>query len=218
MLAFGLATAAVLASGAAQAQNNVFKFGVTRYDTHSSTNGLTATPPVLPAGSDAETTDATTVIFVYERTLTPNIGAEIVLGIPPTIKANATGPISGLGEILSAKNVSPTLLFNYYFGQPGDVWRPYLGAGINYTRFTDVKSTLQTTKLEMSDSWGLALQAGVNYAVDKQWGLFASVARVDTKSDVEATATIPGVPVPVNIKTTVDFAPWTYSFGVTFKF
>ena len=31
---------AVLCSGAAQAQNNVVKFGITYYDTHSSTSGL----------------------------------------------------------------------------------------------------------------------------------------------------------------------------------
>jgi outer membrane protein len=218
-LAIAAAVVALTACGTAQAQNNVFKLGVTYYDTHSSTSGLSATPPVLPAGSDAKTGDATTLIFVYERTLTPNLGVELVLGIPPTIEAKATGPIAGLGEILSAKNVSPTLLVNYYFGQPGDKWRPYVGAGINYTYFDDVKSPLPTTKLEMSDSWGLAIQAGVNYAVEKNWGLFASVARIDVESDVEAAGVqVPGVPVPLNLKTSIDFKPWTYSAGLWYRF
>lgn len=217
---------AVLCSGAAQAQNNVVKFGITYYDTHSSTSGLSTTP-TLPglAGSDAKTGDATTVIAVYERLLTPNIGAELVLGVPPRIDAEATGPLAGLtaqlgisNEILSAKNVAPTFLVNYYFGAPGATWRPYLGAGINYTHFTGIRSSLNTKSLSMSDSWGLALQGGVSYAINKEWGLFASVARIDVESDVEAVAVIPGVPVDVTVRTTVDFKPWTYTAGVFYRF
>lgn len=207
-LAFGAVIA--LAAGAAQAQNNVVKAGLIYYDTHSSTTGIQGIG--IPAGADAETGDATTLIFVYERTLTPNIGVELVLGIPPKISAKATGSVAFLGDdILTAKNVAPTLLFNYYFGQPGDTWRPYLGAGINYTRFTDIQSTLPTTSIEMSDSVGLAVQAGVNYAVSPSWGLFASVARVDVKSDLVAvTSTV--------LTTTIDFKPVTYSAGAWFRF
>ena len=129
----------------------------------------------------------------------------------PTIEADATGTVAFLGDnILSAKNVSPTLLFNYYFGAPGDTWRPYLGAGINYTRFTDIKSSL-APQVDMSDSWGLALQAGINYAIDKQWGLFASIARIDVKSDVVAVAS-------TVLTTSIDFKPVTYSFGAYYRF
>jgi outer membrane protein len=198
-----------LASGVAQAQDNVVKAGITYYTTHSSTSGIQGIG--IPPGADAETGNAVTAIFVYERTLTPNIGVELVLGIPPTIEADATGSVAFLGDnILSAKNVSPTLLFNYYFGAPGDTWRPYLGAGINYTRFTDIKSSL-APQVDMSDSWGLALQAGINYAIDKQWGLFASVARIDVKSDVVAVAS-------TVLTTTIDFKPVTYSFGAYYRF
>ena len=59
--------------------------------------------------ADAETGNAVTAIFVYERTLTPNIGVELVLGIPPTIEADATGTIR---EVL-VENGSPV-----EFGQP----------------------------------------------------------------------------------------------------
>jgi len=158
-----VAIVAALAATAAQAQDNVVKVGVTRYTTHSSSNGLTATPPVFPAGADAETGDATTMLFVVERTLTPNIGVELALGIPPRISAKGTGAAAALGdELLSAKNVSPTLLLNYYFGDAANALRPYVGAGLNYTKFTGVRSSLPTSKLEMSDSFGWAVQAGLN--------------------------------------------------------
>jgi outer membrane protein len=227
--AIAVAAVAVLAGGVAQAQDNIFKIGLIRYDTHSETSGLSASaagnPIQLPPG-DATTTDATTLLLTYERMLMPNVGLEFVVGIPPEIKANADGNLAaalrqlGYGtDILSAKNVSPTVLLNYHFGQPGDVWRPYLGAGINYTRFTSIKSSLPTDSISMSSSTGLAIQAGVNYAVDKNWGLFASIARVDTKTDVDAVVSA-GVlaPVPVTIKTSVDLKPWTYAFGAYWAF
>lgn len=206
--ASALAAALLFASGAAMAQQNTFKLGITRYDTTAKTDGIRGIG--VPPGAGIETTDATTAIFVYERMVNPNLGVELVLGIPPRIKSNATGSVAFLGnDVLSAKNVAPTLLVNWHFGQAGDTWRPYVGAGINYTKFASVKSTLG--QAEMGDSTGLAVQAGVDYFLNKDWGVFASVARVDVKSKVVATgATV--------IETKVDFRPMVYSFGVSYRF
>jgi outer membrane protein len=151
------------------------------------------------------------VIFVYERLFTPNVGLEFVLGIPPRIKAKATGSVAFLGDdVLSAKFVAPTLLLNYHFFGPGDALRPYVGAGVNYTRFTSIRSSL-APDVKMGDSTGLALQAGVNYAFTKEWGIFASVARLDVKSKVVASG-------PVVLTTTVDFRPIVYSAGISYQF
>jgi outer membrane protein len=206
--------ALVLGSGAAQADgiadgNNVVKLGVTRYDPHSKTDGISGIG--VPPGADAEVGGATTVIFVYERLFTPNIGAEFVLGIPPRLHAKATGSVAFLGDdVLSAKNVAPTLLFNYHFFSPDATIRPYLGAGINYTKFTGVKSTL-APDVKMGSSTGLALQAGVNYAITKNVGLFASIAKINVKSKVVASgATV--------LTTTVDFRPLVYSAGISYQF
>ena len=198
----------VLGSGLAQAQETTIKFGVTRYQTHAKTSGISGIG--VPAGADADVGSATTVIFVGERALTPNIGLELVLGVPPKIKARAAGSVGFLGEVLSARNVAPTLLLNYHFGQPGDARRPYLGAGINYTHFASIKSTL-AEKVEMSDSWGPTVQAGVDYFFDKQWGVFASVAAVKVKSDLVASGS-------TVLTTTIDFRPIVYSAGVSYRF
>ncbi len=207
---FSLAVAAALAccACAAQAQENIVKVGVTRYDTHSRTNGISGIG--VPAGADAEVGDATTVIFVYERLFTPNVGLEFVLGVPPKLKTRATGSVAFLGEVLTARNVAPTLLLNYHFFGPADALRPYVGAGINYTRFTNVKSTL-APDVKLSSSTGLALQAGLNYAISKDWGLFASIAKVNVKSKVVAVG-------PTVLTTTVDFRPLVYSAGVSYAF
>ncbi len=206
--ALAAVAAGLLATGAAQAEDNVFKIGITRYDTHSKTNGVTG--PGIPAGADAETGDATTVIFVGERLVTPQFGVELVLGVPPKITARATGSVAFLGEVLSARNVAPTLLFNWHFGANGDTWRPYVGLGLNYTKFTSIKNPYGWD-VQMSDSWGPAAQVGIDYAIDKRWGLFASVAAVKVKSDLVATgATV--------LQTTIDFRPIVYSAGAAYRF
>jgi outer membrane protein len=203
-----VAAVLMLGGGLAQAQDTTLKFGVTRYDTHAKTSGITGIG--VPAGADASVGDATTVIFVAERAITPNIGVELVLGVPPKIKARAAGSVGFLGEVMSARNVAPTLLLNYHFGQPGDAWRPYVGIGVNYTKFEDVKSPL-AEQVEMSDSVGPTVQAGIDYFFNKQWGLFASVAAVKVKSDLVATGT-------TVLTTTIDFRPLVYSAGVSYRF
>ena len=203
-----LVTAAACAALPAFGQSQTFKLGVIRYDAHSKTNGVTGIG--IPPGADAEVGDATTALLTYEYEVKPNVGIEFVMGIPPKIKAKATGSVAFLGEILSARNVAPSLIVNYHFGDAGTAFRPYLGMGVNYTRFTDIQ-TPYGWNVKLTDSVGLMVQGGIDYALDKRWGLFASVARVDVKSKLVATgATV--------LQSTIDFRPWTYTFGAAYKF
>jgi len=210
-----LASAALAATPLACAQmqpaysENVLKIGITRYDSHSRTDGLRGIG--VPAGADAEVGDATTLLMTYERMVTPNIGLEFAFGIPPTIKARATGSVAFLGDdVLSAKNLAPTGFVNWHFFSPGDAFRPYIGAGLNYTRFTSVKSKL-ASDVKLGDSYGLALQLGANYAINRDWGVFASIARLDVKSKLVATGS-------TVLTTTIDFRPLVYSVGGYWQF
>ena len=204
-----IAAGSTVIAGAACAQSNIAKAGAILYDTDSRTSGIQGIG--VPPGADARTGDATTLLLTYERMVNKNLGVELVIGVPPRIKARATGTVAFLGDdVLSARNVAPTLIVNWHFGQEGDRVRPYLGAGINYTRFTDIRSTLAPS-VEMSDSVGPVVQAGLDIAIDKQWGLFASIAKVKVKSDLVAVgATV--------LTTTIDFRPTTYSLGVSYRF
>ena len=211
-LPVALALAGLCADACAQTQlvtPNTVKVGVTRYDAHSKTSGISG--PGVPAGADAEVGDATTAVFIYERYVHPNVGIELVLGIPPVIHSKATGTVAFLGDnVLSARNVAPTLLVNYHFFDPTAPWRPYLGAGVNYTRFTNIHSSL-APKVEIADSTGLAVTAGLDYRLTPEWGLFASITKINVKSKLVATgATV--------LQTTIDFRPLVYTFGATYKF
>jgi outer membrane protein len=209
LTSFAVALAAVLCAGTAAAQTHLIKMGVTRYTTHAQTNGVTGIG--IPPGADAETGDATTAILVYERLVNPNLGIELVVGIPPRIEARATGSVAFLGDdILSAKVLTPSLLANYHFGARGDTWRPYVGAGINYTRFESIRSRL-AEDVEMSDSVGWIVQTGVDYALNKNWSLFASVAAIKVKSKLVASGT-------TVLQSTINFRPVVYNAGVGYWF
>jgi outer membrane protein len=209
-LSLGLLAAGL--AGSALAQNaptlNTVKFGITYYQAHSHTDGITGLG--VPAGADAKVGNASTVLATYEREVAPKLGLELVLGVPPTIKAKASGTVPFLGDVLSAKNVAPTAFINYHFGEPGQTLRPYVGVGVNYTKFTSA-STPYGWNVSLSDSWGLAGQAGVDYALSRQWGLFASVAAVQVKSDLVAV----GAAV---LRSTIDFRPIVYTAGASYKF
>ena len=205
-----LALAALFACGAAQAQFQGWtaKAGVIRYAPDSRTSGVTGVG--IPAGADADVGAANTLLLAFEYDLGHDLGVELVLGVPPTIKATATGSVAFLGEVLSAKNVAPTLLFNYHFGSAGSMFRPYVGLGLNYTKFIDVKSPYGW-EVDIEDSLGWAAHVGANLALGKDWGLFASYGRAKVKSDLVAVgATV--------IRTTIDFRPSTYTVGAYFSF
>lgn len=202
------ALATLAASGVAQAQNHTLKLGAVRYDTHAKTSGITGVG--IPPGADATIGDATTALLTYEYMLSPQVGLELVLGVPPKITATAAGSVAFLGEVLTARNVAPTLFLSYHFGDPANTIRPYVGFGINYTRFTDVK-TPYGWDVSLSDSVGLAAHVGVDWRVGKQWGLWASLGAVDVRSRLVATgATV--------LQTQIDFRPLTYSAGALFRF
>jgi outer membrane protein len=187
---------------------NVVKLGAIQYQPHARTTGISGLG--VPAGADATVGSATTALFTYERMVAPMLGIEAVLGVPPTIKAQAAGTVPFLGEVLSARNVAPTVLINLHLGTPGGTLQPYLGIGINYTRFEGARSPYGW-QIKLSDSWGLAGQAGLDWRINRQWGAFASVGMAQVKSDLVAV----GASV---LRTTIDFRPITYAAGLAYHF
>ncbi len=102
---------------------------------------------------------------------TPNFAAELILTYPQKHDVRLNG-----GKIGSLKHLPPTLLGQYHFTGMG-AFKPYVGAGINYTRFSgvDIAGGALTVK---KNSWGPALQLGFDYALDKHWSLNLDVKKV----------------------------------------
>ena len=119
----------------------------------------------------------------------PNFAAELVLTYPQKHDLRSNG-----GKIGTLKHLPPTLLAQYHFTGLGG-FRPYVGAGLNYTRFSDVKfDPAVVAALQPSikkSSTGLALQVGVDVPVGG-WLFNVDVKKVRLETDVFAGATKAG--------------------------
>jgi outer membrane protein len=109
--------------------------------------------------------------------LSPNLAAELILTYPQKHDVALSGTNIG-----TFKHLPPTLTLQYHFTPAAQV-SPYVGAGVNYTRLSSVKLLGGAGDLE-SHSFGLALQAGVDFKIDKNWSINLDIKKVQIRSDV----------------------------------
>jgi len=144
---------------------------------------------------------------------TDNIGMELLAATPFQHKVG----LQSTGTIAEVKQLPPSLMAQYYFGDRQDKLRPYLGVGINYTTFYDADFN-QTGRdaglsdLSVKDSWGVATQAGLDYNLDDNWLINMSVWWMDIDTEVKFKAG----GEQQNINTRID--PWVFMFGAGYRF
>ncbi len=114
-----------------------------------------------------------------------NIALELILTYPQRHDVSLNG-----AKIGTAKHLPPTLTVQYHF-IPDGKFRPYLGAGINYTHFSDVNLSVPGVgQLDMDrSSWGRALQAGFDVEVGENKFINFDVKKIYISSDVKLAAT-----------------------------
>lgn len=109
---------------------------------------------------------------------------ELILGVTPHDVA-AVGTAAGDIDLGDVTLLPPTLTLQYHFNPDGQV-RPYLGAGVNYTTFfnEDLPNGSALSTISYDDSFGLAAQAGVDFALQDGWLLNLDVKYIDIDTDV----------------------------------
>jgi outer membrane protein len=108
---------------------------------------------------------------------TPNMAAELILTTPQKQTVYSNGAAIG-----TFRHLPPTLLLQYHFtGLPG--YRPYVGAGINYTDISKVNLLSGAASLD-NHSWGGALQLGVDFELDRNWSINLDLKKVYLRTDV----------------------------------
>lgn len=133
---------------------------------------------------------------------TPNVAVELILTVPQEQKVYSNGT-----QIGTFKHLPPTLLAQYHFtGLTG--YKPYVGLGINYTDISKVNILGGAAKLD-GDSWGGALQAGVDIPLDKNWSINLDVKKVYIKSHVYSGGASAG---------TLKLDPVAAAVGVGYRF
>jgi len=188
-------------SGAAMAQATTVKVGWVNIDPQSSAG--TVSGPFTPLDTlSAKVKSQSTLFFSVARELDSNFEVELALGVPPKhdvtlVVVKPTGVPAGVAAldgsvIQQVKQVAPTLFVNYKFFDSNSSWRPFVGLGVNYTRFTDATSTPVNdavnggaTSVSLTDSRGMAAQVGVTAKISGPW----SVTGVWSTAKVSTTAT-----------------------------
>ncbi len=133
--------------------------------------------------------------------LSPNFAAELVLTTPQKQTVYANG-----SEIGSFKHLPPSVLLQYHFTEQQGI-KPYVGAGINYTHFSDVALPVGVS-LD-SHSWSLAFQAGLDIPLDRNWSINLDVKKAYIRSDVYVAGSSIG-------RLKVD--PMLYAVGLGYRF
>ena len=111
--------------------------------------------------------------------LTKNIAAELVLTIPQKHDVDVTASAVGAFRAGTFKHLPPTLLLQYHF-LPDQKFRPYVGAGINYTRISSVSLAVPgvgTLELDSSSTGG-ALQVGFDVELSKTMFLNVDLKKI----------------------------------------
>ncbi|CUH50315.1 OmpW/AlkL family protein [Ruegeria atlantica] len=134
------------------------------------------------AGQKAEIDSDTRPIFTAEYFIRDNLGIELLAATP--FKHTVT--LGGSTEAGTVKHLPPTLSLNYHF-PTNSAWKPYVGAGLNYTIFFDEQSALGDLKVD--DSFGVSLQAGLDYMVSENGAVRLNVRWFDIDTDVKLNGT-----------------------------
>ncbi|MEX6503483.1 OmpW/AlkL family protein [Pseudomonas zhanjiangensis] len=150
--------------------------------------------------------------------LSEHLGVGLLAATPFKHSVGVKGLGALDGKLADIKHLPPTLTLQYFPLDASSRLQPYVGAGLNYTLFFDEDLTSQRegqgfSNLELDDSWGLGLEAGMDYALSDNLLLNASIWYLDI--DTEASVDLAGVG---KVKVDVDVDPWVYMVGLGYKF
>ena len=199
---------------------NTFSVGIADITVHSDSPNLTSNGPAFLTPSAGVTIgNATTMIIDYVRRIDEKWEAELALGMPPSHDVRGTGDLAKYGLLATVKQAGPTVFLNYKLGTDQDKLRPFVGIGLNYTKFFDGNSTDANnlvaggpTKIHLSDSFGVAVHAGARYRLSDHWTLHGGIVLVDVQSNLTATTG------SIDRKTRVDFRPIAYTATLGYSF
>lgn len=193
-----------------EAGSALLRVGGVFVEANSSSKGVTSPEVKLDVRNNAQLGLTATYM------LTDNLGVELLGATPFKHKIRATVPAAGLnlGNVATVKHLPPSLYLQYYFLDKDAGSRPYIGAGLNYTRFFSAKSTHSAvTNLQVKKhSFGPVLNAGIDIKLTDKVSLNAAMwyTRIKTTAKFEALG--------LNHEVKIKLDPFVYFAGVTYKF
>ena len=205
---FALAAVAAMASGTAsafEAGDWVFKAGTTNVDPkqRNTGSGLEGINVIVDDDSSLSLTGA----YFF----TDAIALELLASLPFEHDYTAiTDDNDTLVAGGSTKHLPPTLTLQYHFNS-GGTFIPYVGLGVNYTYFFSQKNygDLAGANAELDDSFGYAVQAGIDYMFTEKLYMNVDVRYIQIEPDLKVGGSKIGE---------VEINPTTVGINVGYRF
>lgn len=203
-LLIGLSITSVVAQ--AQPGDLTLRIGIAHVAAQGDSDEITALGP----GAQVEADSGTSLGLTLSYMLGQQLGVGVLAAWPFEHDIEATGSIAGLGKVAETKQLPPTLTLQWHFS-PDAKLRPYVGAGVNYTRFFSeaTQGALAASSLSLDDSWGLAGELGIDVDLNSQWFVSAQLWYLD----IDTEATVSGVG-----RFDVEIDPWVLMLGLGTQF
>lgn len=164
---------------------------------------------ITPIGGQAEIENQIVPELDISYFLSENFAVELILATTPH-DVSAVNTAVGNVDLGDVWLLPPTLTAQYHFNPRGD-FRPYIGAGLNYTLFYN-EDPGAVTSIDYDNSVGFALQAGFDVPIGDTYFFNADVKKVFIGTDVSIDAA--GTAVSAD----VDIDPWIIGVGIGRRF
>jgi outer membrane protein W len=137
-------------------------------------------PPL--GGAEIDVDSATSATFELVYMFADRWGVEL---FAPWV-FNHDVEVAGTSDIADV-DLWPAVLGLQYHFNPDGRFRPYVGAGLNYSTFSseNAKGVLAGADLELDESFGAAAQVGADIGLGENWLLNLGVRWIDLDSDVK---------------------------------
>lgn len=163
--------------------------------------GASMVAPQSNNGLGLDVDDGYSLTFNGTYFITNQFAVELLAAYPFTHDISA----SGAGDIAEIKHLPPTLSAQWHF-IPDGKFRPYVGAGLNYTLFLDEE--IDGGDLSLSSSLGFAAQVGLDVELSEKMFLNVDLRYIDISSDVKVNGSKIG---------SVEIDPYVFGVHLGFK-
>jgi len=244
---------------------NVMAVGWFYIRPHDSASPLTTTTSALglgtyqSPGTDVKVSNANTLSVTFTHFFNDNIASTFVGGVPPKFNlygsGNVIAPVPVLGSltlinlglpqnqpVATVREWSPTIVAQYYFGTKDSKVRPFVGGGVSYNFFTNLKlnpnfvnamqnlgQVLQLgmgqvptgpakVTAETSSSWTPVANVGISYEFAKNWSAIGTVSYLPLKTTSTITIRSQSGQVLATNKTDIKVDPYVFGLAVGYKF
>lgn len=149
--------------------------------------------------------DDTAVSVDITRFFTPHIAANLVAVF--TSHEASSAACGGTGSCGNFDLLPPIITAQYHFQPDADI-RPYVGAGINFNRFSDETGTLAAIATDIDNEIGYVLGAGVDFGLTDSLAINVDIKKIFL--DVSVSTTLGSA--------SFDVDPWVIGAGIAYRF